>query len=113
MWAIITSLFVIIAFAVLILQYSKRLPIKQIFRISAITMVVLAVVLVGKGFSALQEAGAIEMNLLSDWIRFEPLGIYPTMQSVGAQLLTLILTIGIWVYMERPRQILSTVKSDE
>ncbi len=113
MWAIITSVIVIIVFAVLMLQYSKRLPIKQIFRISAITMIVLAVVLVGKGFSALQEAGVIEMNLLSDWIRFEPLGIYPTIQSLGAQLLTLVLTIGIWMYMERPKQILSTIKSDE
>lgn len=112
-WAVLTSVIVIIVFAVLILQYSKRLPIKQIFRVSAITMVILAIVLVGKGFAALQEAGIIGMNLLSDWVRFEPLGIYPTIQSVGAQLLTLALTIGIWMYMERPKQSLSTVRSEK
>src|SRR5690554_2676226 len=95
------------------LRYSKRLPIKQIFRISAVTMVVLAVILVGKGFSALQEAGFIGMNLLSDWVRFEPLGIYPTMQSVGAQLLTLTLIVGMWIYIERPKQSLSVVKSEK
>jgi high-affinity iron transporter len=102
--AVLSSIIIIVAFAVLMLQYSKRLPIKQIFRISAITMIVLAVVLVGKGFSALQEAGVVGMNLLSDWIRFEPLGIYPTIQSLGAQLVTLALTIGMWIYMERPKQ---------
>jgi high-affinity iron transporter len=112
-WAVLTSVIIIVAFAILMLQYSKRLPIKQIFRVSAITMVVLAVVLVGKGFAALQEAGIIGMNLLSDWIRFEPLGIYPTMQSLGAQLLTLALTIGIWMYMERPKQSISAVRSEK
>lgn len=112
-WAVLTSVIITVAFAVLMLQYSKRLPIKQIFRVSAITMVVLAVVLVGKGFAALQEAGVIGMNLLSDWVRFEALGIYPTIQSLGAQLLTLALTIGLWMYMERPKQSLSAVKLEK
>ena len=112
-WAVLTSVIITVAFAVLMLQYSKRLPIKQIFRVSAITMVVLAVVLVGKGFAALQEAGVIGMNLLSDWVRFEALGIYPTIQSLGAQLLTLALTIGLWMYMERPKQSLSAVKPEK
>ncbi len=112
-WAVLTSVIIIVVFTVLMLQYSKRLPIKQIFKVSAITMVVLAVVLVGKGFSALQEAGFIGMNLLSDWVRFEPLGIYPTMQSIGAQVLTLALTIGMWMYIERPRQSLSAIRSEK
>lgn len=112
-WAVLTSVIIVVVFAILILQYSKRLPIKQIFRVSAITMVVLAVVLVGKGFAALQEAGIIGMNLLSDRIRLEALGIYPTIQSVGAQLLTLALTIGIWMYMERPKQNISAVRSNK
>jgi high-affinity iron transporter len=110
-WAVLTSVVIIIGFTILMLQYSKRLPIKQIFKISALTMVILAVVLVGKGFAALQEAGIIGMNLISDWVRFEPLGIYPTMQSIGAQLLIVALTLGLWLYTERPRQTVSPVKS--
>jgi high-affinity iron transporter len=110
-WAVLTSVFIIIAFTILMLHYSKRLPIKQIFKISALTMVILAVVLVGKGFAALQEAGIIGMNLISDWVRFEPFGIYPTVQTVAAQILTAVLTLALWVYTERSRKSVSPVKS--
>lgn len=110
-WTVLTTLVIIIAFTILMLQYSKRLPIKQIFKISALTMVILAVVLVGKGFAALQEAGIIGMNLISDWVRFEPLGVFPTMQTVGAQAFTVVLVLGLWLYTERPRQTVSPVKS--
>lgn len=110
-WAVLTSVFIVIIFTILMLHYSKRLPIKQIFKISAITMVILAIVLVGKGFAALQEAGFIGMNLISDWVRFEPLGIYPTVQTVAAQVLTAVLTIGLWIYTERSGKSASPVKS--
>ena len=103
-WAVLASTGLVILFAVLIMHYSKRLPIKQIFKISAITMAVLAVVLMGKGFSALQEAGVIEMNLVRDWIRFEPLGIYPTVQTLGAQFFIILLVLGLWLYAERTQK---------
>lgn len=103
-WAVLTSTILVILFAVLIMHYSKRLPIKQIFKISAVTMAVLAVVLVGKGFSALQEAGIIGMSLVSDWVRFEPLGIYPTIQTLGAQMFIILLVIGLWMYSERTKK---------
>lgn len=103
-WAVLASAILVILFAVLIMHYSKRLPIKQIFKISAITMAVLAIVLVGKGFSALQEAGIIEMNLVSDWIRFEPLGIYPTTQTLGAQIFIILLVFALWMYSERTKK---------
>ncbi|TCK80825.1 FTR1 family protein [Albibacterium bauzanense] len=112
-WALLTSTAIIIVFTILMMYYSKRLPIKQIFKISALTMAILAVVLVGKGFSALQEAGVIEMSLVSDWLRFEPLGIYPTVQSLAAQIVTILLTIVLWIYADRPKQDLSAIKSKE
>ncbi len=111
-WALLTSTIIIIAFTILMMYYSKRLPIKQIFKISAFTMAILAIVLVGKGFSALQEAGIIEMNMVSDWLRFEPLGIYPTVQSLTAQIFTILLTIALWIYADRPKRVISTVKSE-
>lgn len=110
-WALLTSTVLIIAFTILMMYYSKRLPIKQIFKISALTMAALAVVLVGKGFSALQEAGVIEMHLVSDWLRFEPLGIYPTVQSLSAQVITIILTIALWIYADRPAKDVAKAKS--
>ena len=40
-----------------ILRYSRRLPISQFFAWSSLLIAALAVVLAGKGFAALQEAG--------------------------------------------------------
>lgn len=67
------------------LRISTRLPIGQFFSISSILIAVLAVILVGKGIAALQEAGWVAQTLVAapliDW-----LGIYPSWQSLLAQL---------------------------
>ncbi len=54
----------------------------------------LTIVLAGKGVSALQEAGIIDIAPLGGGIRVSMLGIFPTLQSMGAQLLMLIAVLG-------------------
>jgi len=73
----------VIAFA--LLRLGTRLPIGQFFRFSSILIAVLAVVLVGKGVAALQEAGWISQALAAV-PQIEWLGLYPTWQSILAQL---------------------------
>jgi len=46
---------------------------------------VLAVILTGKGIAALQEAGWLNASVITV-PRVDLLGIYPSLQSVGAQL---------------------------
>ncbi len=79
--------------SVWMLRLSNRLPIARFFSISSILIAVLAVVLVGKGVAALQEAGWVPMALVSvprvDW-----LGIYPSWQSLLAQCLVAIVAIA-------------------
>jgi high-affinity iron transporter len=50
---------------------------------------VLAVVLAGKGVGALQEAGMVPVTPLAGVPRITMLGLFPTAEAVGAQLLTL------------------------
>lgn len=76
---------VLAAVAFWMLRMSKRLPISQFFSISSILIAVLAVVLVGKGVAALQEAGWVAQALVSA-PRIEWLGVYPSWQSLLAQL---------------------------
>jgi high-affinity iron transporter len=78
------------------LRVSKRLPIGQFFSISSILIAVLAVVLVGKGIASLQEAGWVAQGLITapriDW-----LGVYPSWQSLLAQLaVAVIATVGFY-----------------
>jgi high-affinity iron transporter len=78
------------------LRYSRRLPIGKFFALSTALIAVLAVVLAGKGIAALQEAGWLDISLIS-FPRVALLGIYPTAQTVLAQLLVIaVLVVGFW-----------------
>jgi high-affinity iron transporter len=83
----------VIAYAML--RLSRTLPITQFFRWSAMLIAVLAVVLIGKGIGALQEAGTIGITPLAGVPRVAMLGIFPTAEAIAAQLLMVVaLTIG-------------------
>jgi high-affinity iron transporter len=75
----------VIAWAML--RYSRQLPIAKFFSYSSWLMAALTVVLAGKGVSALQEAGIIDIAPIADAPRLSMLGVFPTWQSIIAQLL--------------------------
>jgi len=98
------------AVAYWLLRVSKRLPIGQFFSISSILIAVLAVVLVGKGMAALQEAGWVAQGLITapriDW-----LGVYPSWQSLLAQLtVAVIAVVGFVVNMRSSRALARAAK---
>jgi len=82
-----TAVLLLSVIAWAMLRYSRTLPITQFFRYSSWLMAILTVVLAGKGVSALQEAGIIAIAPLRDVPRLSMLGLFPTWQSVLAQLL--------------------------
>lgn len=85
------------------LRYSARLPITQFFSWSAILIAILAVVLAGKGVAALQEAGIFGIEPLSGVPRVQMLGLFPTIETVFAQLAALlILVTGFWLSRRQP-----------
>ena len=81
------ALLAIIAWVML--RYSRTLPISTFFRYSALLMAVLTVVLAGKGVGALQEAGIIGVTPLEFVPRVTMLGLFPTAEALGAQLMML------------------------
>jgi high-affinity iron transporter len=76
------------------LKYSRRLPITQFFNWSAILIAVLAVVLTGKGVAAIQEAGVIGITPVAAAPSIPVLGVAPTAEALGAQLLVLLILIA-------------------
>ena len=81
--------------AVLMLRYSRRLPIGKFFTYSSILIAVLAVVLAGKGIAALQEAGLIGIEPLIYVPRITLLGLFPSVETIAAQVVILLaLLIG-------------------
>ena len=66
-------------------KLGARLPVRQFFRVCAITLVVMAVIFVGKGIAALQEAGHLPLHSVT-FPRIDLLGIYPSLEGVVAQI---------------------------
>jgi len=81
----------------ILLRYSARLPIGKFFSYSSLLIAVLAVVLAGKGVSSLQETGLVDIRPAAFVPRFEWLGLFPTWETVIAQIVVLaVLGIGFW-----------------
>lgn len=76
------------AIAVAMLRFSRRLPIGTFFAYSSVLIALLAVVLAGKGVAELQEAGLISVLPLDQAPRITMLGLFPTIQTVAAQVVT-------------------------
>lgn len=87
--------------AAAMMRFSRRLPIGKFFGYSSILIAVLAVVLMGKGVAALQEAGYLPVSLLPSVPRIDVLGISPTIQSIAAQLVIALLLVVGFVYTRR------------
>ncbi|HVS75779.1 MAG TPA: FTR1 family protein, partial [Steroidobacteraceae bacterium] len=86
-----------------LLRTSRRLPIAKFFSASSVLIAVLAVVLTGKGVSALQEAGWAPVSI-APIPHIELLGVYPTWQTSLAQLaVLLILAAGFAINSLRGR----------
>jgi high-affinity iron transporter len=76
-----------------ILRWSARLPLGLFFTGSAILLAFLAIVFTGQGIAALQEAAWVESDAMGS-LRIPMLGIFPTLQSLGAQLAVAILIVA-------------------
>ncbi len=92
----------LIVISVLIMKYSKKLPIAKLFKYSAIIISALAVILTGKGLNAIQEAGSISISVMPFDFRLEAIGFYPTWETTIGQVLILGLVIVLWNVANRP-----------
>ncbi|WP_114952971.1 cytochrome c/FTR1 family iron permease [Sphingosinicella terrae] len=89
--AVAAVLLAVIAWAML--RFGRRLPITKFFQYSSALIAVIAVVLAGKGFAALQEAGMIGVTPLDGLPRSPILGLYPTVETLAAQAVTILLLV--------------------
>jgi high-affinity iron transporter len=78
--------------SLLIFHFSVRLPMRLFFNVNALILVVLSLVIAGKGIAALQEAGYVPISrvALPEW---NAVGIYANWESLGVQAVMLALVI--------------------
>ncbi|MEK6553876.1 MAG: FTR1 family protein, partial [Bdellovibrionota bacterium] len=83
-------------------KQSKKLPLSKLFSVCSWTMMILAVVLAGKGAHSLQEAGLISVASLPVPVRIDLLGIYPSYQTISLQV-AIMLLLGMLLLRDRGR----------
>ncbi len=102
----LTAIVLLAVIAWVMLKLSRSLPIGKFFAYSSVLIAILAVVLAGKGVAALQEAGLIDIAPLGNIPRIPLLGLFPTWESLGVQLLAaIIIAAGIWYNGRRASQL--------
>jgi high-affinity iron transporter len=88
----------------LLLTFSTKIPIKALFNISSIIMVALAVILTGKAFHSFQEVDVISITLSPLNLHWDWLGLYPTQETLLAQLCVLAFSVFLWMYGKKAPQ---------
>ncbi|WP_225318955.1 FTR1 family protein [Cellvibrio sp. KY-GH-1] len=88
-----TAVLLLAVIAWILLRTTARMPLEKFFSFTSILVMILAVILTGKGVSALQEAGWISVSLIAT-PRVEWLGLYPTLETLTAQMLVALIVLG-------------------
>lgn len=91
--------------AIVLLRTSARLPIGQFFAVSSALVGILAVVLIGKGVAALQKVGVFDITPVA-MPQIDLLGIYPSLQTLAAQLvilLAIVISVAFNMRTQSPR----------
>jgi high-affinity iron transporter len=74
-------------------RYGVRIPLRPFFSVTSILLYYMAFVFMGKGMRELQEGNAIAISRIPGFPTVDALGLYPTWQTVLAQLLLLALFV--------------------
>jgi high-affinity iron transporter len=103
---ILVGSIVMVIVYVAINRFGLRLPLKPFFGLTSAFLYYMAFVFAGKGVAELQEGGFIPTTILSGGPRIPALGIYPTVESLLAQaiLLILLLVALVWTFVLSPRR---------
>ena len=77
----------------LVYRYGVRIPMRPFFAVTSVLLYLMAFIFMGKGIRELQEGNAVTITPLSGFPHVDLLGIYPTVETLLAQLLLLVLFV--------------------
>ena len=90
----------------IIRRAADRIPMRIFFRTTSILLYAMAVVFVGQGVASLQEASVVPATFVNYAPTIPTLGLFPTLQSLGAQAALLMLAVAaVFVPRNSARQV--------
>jgi high-affinity iron transporter len=72
-------------------KYGIRIPLRPFFAVTSVLLYYMAFVFMGKGVRELQEGGVMSITVLPGWPHVEAMGIFPSVETLLAQALLLLL----------------------
>jgi high-affinity iron transporter len=90
--------------ALLVHRYGVRIPLRPFFGATSGLLYLMAFVFAGKGIRELQEGNALPITLLPGFPELPALGIFPTAETLLAQLLLVMLLVAALARTFRPRR---------
>ncbi len=87
---VLSSFILLMGLSYFAVRESKKLPLRTLFQVCSWTMIVLAVVLAGKGIHSLQEAGFVPISTLAIPLRLDLVGLYPSIQTLAVQAIVIV-----------------------
>ena len=97
---------ILVGVYIAISRFGVRLPLKPFFGVTSAFLYYMAFVFAGKGVAELQGGDVLPTTIVSWAPRMPALGIYPTVESLLAQSLLVILLLAalIWTFVIEPRR---------
>jgi len=91
------SMGIVVGFAVLAViftlfyRFGVRIPLRPFFATTSVLLYYMAFVFMGKGIRELQEGGVVGITVLPGWPHVDAMGIFPSVETLLAQLVLLML----------------------
>lgn len=74
-------------------RFGVRIPLRPFFAVTSVLLYYMAFVFMGKGMRELQEGNAISITVLPGWPHIDAMGIYPSMETLLAQFILVVLFV--------------------
>ena len=95
-------------------RFGVRIPLRQLFGVTSVLLYYMAFVFMGKGMRELQEGNVLTITIIPGFPHVELLGLYPTVETLLAQLVLAVLFLIALVKTFWPKRSVSlpTIPSD-
>lgn len=74
-------------------RFGVRIPLRPFFAVTSVLLYYMAFVFMGKGIRELQEGNLVSITIIPGAPHVDPLGLYPTVESLFAQLVLIVLFV--------------------
>jgi high-affinity iron transporter len=89
---------------VLFYRFGVRIPLRPFFATTSALLYYMAFVFMGKGIRELQEGGVVPITVLPGFPHIEAIGLYPSLETLAAQLLLVVLLLAALVKTFWPKR---------